>query len=328
VTAGIVSAKHRGLALEGRAEFLQTDAAINPGNSGGPLVDLDGRVVGINTAISTTSGGCQGIGFAVPSNLARWVAEQLLHDGRVQRAYLGVTVQPLTAELAAALGLREPHGALVADVLPQTPAAKAGVQAGDVIVQFAGRPIASARELQAAVEQSATGRPLAIELMRDGSATTLSVTLEEQPADYGLASPRGAGSAPTQPGRFDKLGLAVGPLSDEQARQLGAREPGGVVITAVEPGSPAALAGLAPGVIVAQVDRQRVSSPEEYAAAMQRRSLDEGVALLVRTPRGSPVDLHDPRRTSAMNHDARPPPPETLRCTLSRNVAISNPYRT
>ena len=148
VTAGIISAKGRGLGLNARESFLQTDAAINPGNSGGPLVNLDGEVIGINTAISTQSGGYQGVGFAIPANLAKWVSRQLIDTGKVRRAYLGVSIQPVTQALAKELGVAIHQGALVADVGEATPAAKAGMRQGDVIVEIGGKKVSSPQQLQ------------------------------------------------------------------------------------------------------------------------------------------------------------------------------------
>ena len=152
VTAGIVSAKGRGIGLNERESFIQTDAAINPGNSGGPLVNLDGEVIGINTAISSSSGGNEGVGFAIPINLAKWVAKQLTDGDTVHRARLGVMIQPLTHELAQQFGMKAHEGVLVAGVSPDSPAAKVGFKAGDVIVEFAGKAVASPQELQGLVE--------------------------------------------------------------------------------------------------------------------------------------------------------------------------------
>ena len=149
VTAGIVSAKGRGLGITARENFIQTDAAINPGNSGGPLVNLDGEVVGINTAIASQTGGYQGVGFAVPSNLAKWVSEQLIANGTVRRAYLGVGIQPVTQELAKQFGVQGQQGVRGRRRAADTPAAAAGVKPGDVIVEFAGKPVANPQELQA-----------------------------------------------------------------------------------------------------------------------------------------------------------------------------------
>ncbi|MCA9223426.1 MAG: trypsin-like peptidase domain-containing protein, partial [Planctomycetales bacterium] len=148
VTAGIISAKHRGIGITARENFLQTDAAINPGNSGGPLVNLDGEVIGINTAISSRTGGNDGIGFAVPINLAKWVGDQLVHGGAVHRAYLGVGIQPVTATLAEQFKVKPREGVAVTEVFPSTPAAIAGLQSGDVIVEYAGVAVSSPNELQ------------------------------------------------------------------------------------------------------------------------------------------------------------------------------------
>ena len=148
VTAGIISAKGRGLGITDREDFIQTDAAINPGNSGGPLVNLDGEVIGINTAISTSTGGYQGVGFAIPIDLAKWVGGQLVQYGKVHRAYLGVIIQPVTQPLAEQFKVKVHQGVLVTEVQPDTPAAKAGLKAGDIILEFAGKPVSSPRELQ------------------------------------------------------------------------------------------------------------------------------------------------------------------------------------
>ena len=152
VTAGIVSAKGRGLGITDREDFIQTDAAINPGNSGGPLVNLDGEVIGINTAISTNNGGYQGVGFAIPIDLAKWVGGQLEQHGKVHRAYLGVVIQPVTQPLAEQFKVKVNTGVLVTEVRPDTPAAKAGLKPGDIVLQFAGKPVSSPRELQGVVE--------------------------------------------------------------------------------------------------------------------------------------------------------------------------------
>ena len=157
VTAGIVSAKGRGIGITDREDFIQTDAAINPGNSGGPLVDLDGEVIGINTAISSSSGGYQGVGFAVPIDLAKWVGGQLETRGSVHRAYLGVIIQPVTQPLAEQFHVKMHTGVLVTEVGSDSPAAKAGVKTGDIIEQFAGQSVSEPRQLQNIVERSTIG---------------------------------------------------------------------------------------------------------------------------------------------------------------------------
>lgn len=184
VTAGIISAKGRGLGITEQEGFLQTDAAINPGNSGGPLVNLRGQVVGIATAISTTTGGYQGIGFAIPMNVARWVSEQLIHKGAVTRAYLGVGIADLNPDLASKLGLEEQaRGVVVTQVYPDSPADKAGLKTGDVIVRFADRAVTSLPEFQAAVQQSPIGSEQSVTVLRDGKRRNVTVSVQEQPGE-------------------------------------------------------------------------------------------------------------------------------------------------
>jgi serine protease Do len=286
VTAGIISARGRPLGAA-RASFIQTDAAINPGNSGGPLVNLDGEVIGINTAISTNNGGNQGVGFAISGNLAKWVGQQLMATGTVKRAYLGVAIQPVEHELAKQLGVQTLQGALIADVQPNAPAAAAGMKPGDVVVEFAGTPVKNPQELQQAVDQSPIGKKQAVTVIRDGKRTTLEVTAREQPADYGLASSRSL--APGKNGTLGdkKLGVEVSNLTPEVAEKLGVKAGEGVVITEVRSGSPADTAGLATGMVIVRVGQKPVKSVEEFRAAMEKQSLAKGVMLLVRTAQGT-----------------------------------------
>jgi serine protease Do len=287
VTAGIISAKGRGLGITAREEFLQTDAAINPGNSGGPLLNLRGEVVGINTAISSTSGGYQGVGFTIPINLAKWVSQQLIQSGAVHRAFLGVGIQPLTPELAEQLGLKITEGCLVTEVRPDSPASKATLKSGDVIVGFGGKAVANPRELVAVVEQAPIGSKQALAVFRDGQRVDLEVTLLEQPADYGIAR-----ETPGQPGqpdteRMSNIGLEVGALTQKMAQRLGMEGAEGVVITAVQPGSPAELAGLRPLMVIVRVGQKAVKSVDEFRSAMKDQSVEKGVLLLVRSQAGS-----------------------------------------
>ena len=287
VTAGIVSAKHRGIGITARENFIQTDAAINPGNSGGPLVNLDGEVVGINTAISSRSGGNQGVGFAIPVNLAKWVGGQLVENGSVHRAYLGVMIQPVTHQLAEQFGVKVHEGVLVTDVQPDTPAAKAGMKSGDVIVEFAGTRVATPQELQGLVERAEIGSKQPMVVLRDGKRVTLNVTVREQPEEYGLADEAPQGSQKAEPSRFEKLGIQLENLTAEVVEQLGVKADHGVVITEVRPGSPADQAGLATGMVIAQVNRQDVKSVEDFRKALEQQPLDKGVLLLARTPEGA-----------------------------------------
>ncbi len=298
VTSGIISAKGRGLGIAEREDFIQTDAAINPGNSGGPLVNLDGEVIGINTAISSRSGGHQGVGFAVPANLAKWVAEQLIETGAVRRAYLGVVIQPVTHELAQHLGVEARQGVLITDVMPDTPGEKAGLKEGDVVVKFAGRKMTKPLELQGAVERVEIGSEQPMVVVRDGERRELTVVVDEQPADFGRTSIRpgepGEDAKP-EPSRFEKLGIQVENLTEEVAEHLGLSGHEGVVITAVERGSPAAVAGLATGVLVTHVDRVAVADVAAFREAVEAASAEQGILLRVRDRRGARFIVVRPR---------------------------------
>jgi serine protease Do len=290
VTAGIVSATGRSVGITKYDEFIQTDAAINPGNSGGPLVNLQGEVVGINTAISSSSGGFQGVGFAIPVNLAKWVSNQLVKEGKVHRAYLGVGIQKIDQDLASQLNLPAHEGALITDVQPDSPAAKAGFQSQDVIVEFAGSKIRSPNQLQSVVARSQTGTRQPVTVIRDGKRVELAVNLREMPNNYGETSRRSAEGEdePSAESRdFNKLGLQVGPLSSDVAQQLGMSGASGVVITNVEQGSAAAGAGLETGMVITQVGRKPVKDVASFEAELKNASLDKGVLLLVRTEQGS-----------------------------------------
>jgi serine protease Do len=288
VTAGIISATGRAVGITKHEEFIQTDAAINPGNSGGPLMNLRGEVIGINTAISSSSGGFQGVGFAVPVNVAKWVSSQLLKDGKVHRAYLGVGIQPIDQDLASQLGLTTSQGALVTEVRPNSPAEKAGLKPQDVIVEFGGATIYEPRNLSALASRATIGSSQPVVVLRDGKRVELKVTVLEQPANYGEQQTRPAETnGEPQRGDFNKLGLQVGPLNKELAQQLGVSGTNGAVITAVEEDSLAARAGLAPSMAIVQVGRQAVKNVAEFEAEVNRAELDKGVLLLVRSSEGS-----------------------------------------
>ncbi len=289
VTAGIISAKGRGIGIADREYFLQTDAAINPGNSGGPLVNLDGEVVGINTAIHSRSGGNQGVGFAIPVNLAKWVSTQLVEKGKVRRAYLGVMIQPVTYSLAKQFGVKAREGVVVSNVQDGTPAAKAGLEPGDVIVKFNGRPVKSPQQLQGLVEQTPIDEKTDMVVVRDGERKTLDVTVREQPGDYGVASMnRGRpGRGEPESSRFEDLGMDVETLTDEVADRLGVKADHGVVITEIVPGSVADRAGLKTGAVIVEADRKPVKSVDDLDKIVDEESLEEGLLLLVRTSKGS-----------------------------------------
>lgn len=288
VTAGIISATGRGPGINERENYLQTDAAINPGNSGGPLLNLNGEVVGINTAISTSSGGYDGVGFTIPINMAKWVADQLIRDGVVRRAYLGVALQELSNELRRQFNVEVGEGALVSQVYPDTPAAKAGLEEGDVIVEMAGHRITDRSQLQGIVEALEVGEEYETVVLRDGEQMTIPVTMEEMPGDFTPALRRGRPNGETAPDEpetatYDELGLKVEKITKELAEQLGiSADSKGVVVTSVKEGTPAARIGLEAGDIIEKVGSRRVTSPQEFREAVDALDLANGIALLIR----------------------------------------------
>ncbi len=291
VSHGIVSAKGRSLGLNIYEDFLQTDAAINPGNSGGPLVSLDGKVIGINSAIKSRSGGWQGVGLAVPSNMAKTIMPQLLKDGVVRRGYLGVQVKDITEpDIAARLGLRQgEHGVLVARVFEDTPGSKAGLKEGDVITALDGKPIANGRELQKLVLSLPVGKTIAVQCLRDGQPKSFQVTIEEQPRKFGM-------ERVTLPRRIerdsdgiviDKIGVEAVDLTPDMADRLGYKEQAqGVVVAAVHRGSLAEDAGLRRGMLITKVDKKPIRSAKGLRDAIESASLDKGVLLQIETPQG------------------------------------------
>ncbi|MCO8120830.1 Do family serine endopeptidase [Stieleria sp. TO1_6] len=285
VTTGIVSAKNRGIGITDRENFIQTDAAINPGNSGGPLVNLRGEVIGINTAISSRGGGNNGVGFAVPSNLAHWVSDQLVDGGRVNRSYLGVSIQPVNYELSRQLGIAPKSGVAINEVFPDTPAAKAGLKTGDVIVKFGGIAVTTPQQLQLAVERSPAGESLPVDVVRDGKTMQLTYTGEANPKSFGRNN-KSASPLNDEGVKLQSLGLEISGLTEDVAKQLGIDDTTGVVITRVQVDSPAARAGLEPGMVISQVNRHDVTSADDFRDQIDADS-DGSVLLLVRTEQGS-----------------------------------------
>jgi serine protease Do len=290
VTAGIVSSKGRNkLNVNMYEDFIQTDAAINPGNSGGPLVNLEGKVIGINSAIKSRTGGFQGVGLAIASNLAQKIMQSLLKDGVVHRGYLGIQMTELTPELASRLDLKDQHGIIVGMVYDGSPAAKAGLQEGDVVTGLAGKPLKDGLELQKQVLDLPLGKPVALNVVRDGKLKNLQVTIEEQPGDFGYARasrirpPRGEKEDVT----LDKLGVTVKDLTPELAQQMGYKgTANGALIARVEPGSPAAEAGLGRGMLITRVDKQPVDSATAFQEKVAKGSLEKGLLLQVHSPQG------------------------------------------
>ena len=276
VTMGIISATGRaGLGIEDYEDFIQTDAAINPGNSGGALVNDRGELVGINTAIlAEGSGGNQGIGFAVPVNLARQVMDQIVEHGHVVRSYLGVSVQAVTPAIAKAMGLKGPDGALVSQVSPESPAAKAGLQAGDVILEINGAPVSEFNQLRMTVSMMNAGDTANLKVFRDGQTKPFAVKVAEMPGEK-------VEKASVDQDHSDSAlkGVAVEDLDAQTARQLGL--PGGtkgVVVTNVDPASPAAASGLHEGDVIQEVNRKPVTNSRDFARALGK---SDGESLLL-----------------------------------------------
>jgi serine protease Do len=273
VTSGIVSAKGRFIGAGNYDDYIQTDAAINPGNSGGPLINLKGEVVGINSAIFSRTGGNIGIGFAIPVNLAKELVPQLREKGKVTRGWLGVLIQKVTPEIAESLGLEQARGALVADVVANGPAAAAGVKVGDVITEFDGHTVNESNELPMLVARTPLGKEVQLKVMRDKEPQDLSVTIAEL-QDEEMQVARGGDS--------EKLGLTVQTLTPEIADNLGVEEAKGVVVTAVESGSPADEAGLRRGDVILEVNRQAVDDADAYRGALKKVEKGKNVLFLVR----------------------------------------------
>jgi len=279
VTAGIISAKGRSIEPGNPfSDFIQTDAAINPGNSGGPLVNMSGEVIGINSAILSRSGGNVGIGFSIPSNMAKRIYTELAAKGKITRGWLGVSIQPLTPELAKSFGLKEAKGVLVADVIKDSPADKAGLTSGDILTEFDGKKVDAPQDLQKIVAVTTPGKGVPVKVWRDKSEKSLEIKIGETPDE--------SAQAPEQGGKGKSLlGLDARPLTPEIARQLNLRTTEGVVVARVDEDSPAAEAGLQRGDVIREVNRQRVRSIQDFERATQGlKGGDRVTVLLQRGP--------------------------------------------
>src|SRR5882724_11556716 len=277
VTAGIVSAKARNIGQSPFDDFIQTDAAINPGNSGGPLVNMQGEVIGINTAI--VAGG-SGIGFAIPSNMARKIYTELRDKGRVTRGWLGVSIQPLSPELARSFGAKDSKGVLINEVAPDSPAAKAGLKPGDILLEFDGRPMEGPGDLQRAVGLMSPDRTAKVKVWRDQSEKIVEVKVGQAPDERQAQQQRpGGGRARSM------LGLEVRPVTPEIARQLNLRSTEGVIVVRVEDGSAAAEAGVQRGDVVKQLNSQHVRTMADFERLT--RDMKEGDPLTVLLQRGA-----------------------------------------
>jgi serine protease Do len=269
VTAGIVSAKGRVIGAGPYDDFIQTDASINPGNSGGPLFNLRGEVVGINTAIIATG---QGIGFAIPVNMAKELLPQLKEKGRVIRGWLGVGIQRVTSELAKSFGLEEAKGALISQVFKGTPADRAGIKQGDIILEFDGKEITEFGDLSRTVASAPPGKTVEIKVFRDGKVLTLETTIDEMEEKVEMAK------EPSE----KPLGLTVQDITPEIARGLNLEGVTGVVVTQVTPGSPAAEAGMRRGDVVQEVNRKPVENVEDFGQAIEEAKSQESILFLIR----------------------------------------------
>ncbi len=272
VTAGIVSAKGRVIGQGPYDDFIQTDASINPGNSGGPLFNLRGEVVGINTAI--ISGG-QGIGFAIPVNMAKSLVPQLKASGKVVRGWLGVVIQKVTPELARSFGLKESEGALVSDVMDDSPASRADIKRGDVIVAFNGTPIKEMEQLPKAVAAMEVGKKVKVKLLREGKPMELDVTITEGREEKREAKAGG-------PQVEKNFGLIVQNITGDIARHLGVGDTRGVIVTDVQQGSPADEADVRAGDIVKEINRKVVRNVSDFREFMGKASAKEGIVMLVK----------------------------------------------
>jgi serine protease Do len=279
VTAGIVSAKGRVIGQGTYDDFVQTDASINPGNSGGPLVNMQGQVIGINSNIISNSGGNMGIGFAIPSNMARKIYDQLVASGTVTRGWLGVGIQPLSAELARSFGIEGKHGALISEVLGEdSPAAKAGLKAGDVIVELNGRPVDSNTHLVHLVADLRPGDTVDLKYYREGRLASTKVTVAKRTVEEALVAP------PEElQGEKGRLGISGQNLTSQLASEIGATSKAGVVLVEVDPDGPAEEAGLRRGDILIEANRQPVRTVDDLQRILA--AVPAGGDLLLRVER-------------------------------------------
>jgi serine protease Do len=293
VTSGIISAKGRSLNRVRTVfeDYLQTDAAINPGNSGGPLVNLEGKVIGINTAIKTGTGGWQGVGLAITSNVAKNIAQQLIREGVVHRGYLGVSIadkESLDPEVAARLGVEK--GALVSRVFEGSPAEKAGIRNEDVITTVAGKPVSDSRELQRIVGSLPLDKPVDIGISRNGQNLTVQATIKEQPENYGRTTARADGGESAEEAEgisVDKFGISVADVTPELAKRYRYKEDAkGVIITDVRPGGVADEAGLTKGLLIVRIDKKPVTSAAQVKELLQKTKPETGALVQFEAPGG------------------------------------------
>ncbi len=275
LTVGVISAKGRsGIPLPqgpDYQDFIQTDAAINPGNSGGPLLNIRGEVIGINTAITSPSGGFVGIGFAVPINTARWVAEQLIEHGKVQRGYMGIRPQPVDENLAKAYGLKKPYGVLVAEVLDGTPAQKAGLKEGDIILEYNGKKVTDLQEFRLMVAETPPGTKVTLKVINpEGKIRTVTMKLAEFPEEKVASSKEKQEEEIVEPGKAKWAGLVVVDVRSDEAKRLGLAAEEGVVVIDVTPDSPAEDAGFMKGDVIVKIGTVEVKGLESFKKARKK----------------------------------------------------------
>ena len=286
VTSGIVSAKGRSnVGINEYENFIQTDAAINPGNSGGPLVNLRGEIVGVNSAIFTRSGGYQGIGFAVPINMARKIMRDLIDKGTVSRGWLGVGIQDVSQDLAKAFQLKNTNGSLITGVMQGTPAQKGGMLKGDVVIRINDKSIRDSNHLRNEIANAGAFAEIEMELIRAGKTILINLKLDERPGK--LSQVKVAPQPIPEIEQVEMLGMVVEELTVETAKQLGIEPEIGIVIVAVKTGSPAEKTGLLPGMIVQEVERQEIVSLSIFKELVSEMDPEKGILLLITTVNGS-----------------------------------------
>ncbi len=300
VSQGIISAIGRRTMSDAATEFFQTTAALNPGNSGGPLINLHGEIIGINNQIFSQTGGWQGIGFAIPSNAARRALESVATYGRITSGYLGVAIQPMDDQLARQFGIQDGKGALVREVTPNSPAERAGIRHGDVILKFNGKKVDDFISLRNRVVEAGIGKEVEIVVMRDGRTISLKAVIAEPPGEARMAlgqNAPGQGATPTQPQSVNQgalRGITVRPLDPGTRSRLGLQPGiGGVVVESVEPGVPAARV-LQPGDIIEEIGRRPINSPEDFEQAAASLNPNERVMIFLSRDRVRSFAVIDP----------------------------------
>lgn len=291
VTVGVVSAVGRsGIGATAIEDFIQTDASINPGNSGGPLVDLNGRVIGINTLIFNAPG--SGIGFAIPSTMASRIARQIVESGKVQRPYLGITMQPVTKELAEHYALKDRNGAVVIQIAENSPAQKGGLRPMDIIRSINSKKMKNTNDVQKYVLAREIGESIDLEILRDGKAEKIKIKLQRMPDTYGLAASEMIKQriAPVEAGEVEKLGFKVQPLNEETAKSFGVNLTEGVLVSSVKSGSPADKGGLLTGDVITQVNGKEVKDEKGLLEAIKSGSRNNSSVFVV-SRGGTPMFL-------------------------------------